>query len=335
MADAPTAVSIGTFDGVHVGHRALIEAARAEVGPGGRVVVLAFEPHPATVLSHRPAPPRLTSWLERDRLIRSAGADEVRALDPRSGLLELSAAEFIDHVVAEFRPSVLVEGTDFRFGSHRDGSIETLRELGHDRGFELRVVPDLEVILADGSPRRASSTLLRELLGQGRVRDAAAVLGRRYAIDGEVIQGDRLGRQVGVPTANIAFETLPPADGVYAARALLPDGRDLAAAVNVGERPTVNGVDLRVEAHLLGLPTSFDGDGTPDQRWRTLHEIPEYGWPLRIEFVGRLRDQVKFGSIDELVGQLRRDCARAETVARGTIADDAIFGKPEPTGAPA
>lgn len=334
MRAAPTAVTIGTFDGVHTGHHALVESARRSVGEAGRVVVLAFEPHPATRLGTRRPPPRLTTWRCRVRELRRAGADEVRALAPGSGLLELSAEAFIDHVVTSFAPAALVEGEDFRFGSGRGGDLTTLAGLGAARGFELITVPDVGVTLADGSVRRASSTLARDLLARARVRDLRALLGRPYAIEGEVVRGDRRGRAVGVPTANIAHETALPADGVYAARAHLPDGRSLAAAINVGARPTVDGVQRRAEAHLLGLPTSCDAPaaaapGDPEDRWSAVGGLSEYGWRIEVELLGWIRDQVRFRSLDALVDQLRRDCARAARLAdTGTVADRPVFSPP-------
>ena len=336
MSGARTAVTIGTFDGVHIGHLALVRAARGAVGEGGRVVALAFEPHPATCLGMRPAPARLTTWATRVRELRRAGCDEVHALDPRSGLLELSAEAFVGHIVDSFSPAALIEGSDFRFGSARGGDVATLTEIGRTRGFDVITVPDVELTLADGSPRRASSTLARDLLARGRVRDLRTLLGRPYAIEGEVVPGDRRGRTVGVPTANIAHENALPADGVYAARAHLPSGRTLAAAVNVGARPTVGGVHRWAEAHLLGLPTSYDAGGTgerdadPEDRWRPIEGQPEYGWRIEVELLGWIRDQVRFRDLGTLVAQLRRDCDRAARLARiGVAADRPLFAPSE------
>lgn len=288
-------VTIGNFDGVHAGHAALVRRSREEAGDSGRVVVLAFEPHPRSVLAPDSEPPRLTTFEHRADLLRDLGADDVLALDPRSGLLGLSPQAFIDHVCQDFAPSVIVEGDDFRFGKTRAGGMVEMADLGRARGFRVVTVGPVEVDLDDQTIRRAGSSLVRDLLRAGRVRDAARVLGRRYRVSGEVVPGDRLGRTIGFPTANLVAETMLPADGVYGALAVLPSGERLPAAVNVGARPTVRGAERRLEAHVLGGP---------------LEDLPEYGYRLAIELDSWVRDQIRFESIDALAAQLARDCAR-------------------------
>ena len=289
-----TAVTIGNFDGVHLGHAALVARCRELVGDRGSVVAVAFDPHPRTVLRPADAPVRLTTFDERAMLLRVAGADEVRRLEPSPGLLSLSAGQFLRRVAEDLTPTALVEGDDFRFGKGRDGDVRALAAIGADLGFAVDVVEPVEVPLGDQSVIRASSSAVRWLLSCGRVSDAAAVLGRPHAVVGEVVPGDRRGRTIGFPTANIAFENEPPADGVYACVAELESGARHPAAVNVGSRPTVGGVERRVEAHLLG----FEG------------EVGAYGYRVRLHFLSWVRDQMRMGSVDELAGQLHRDLDR-------------------------
>ncbi|MEM7755020.1 MAG: bifunctional riboflavin kinase/FMN adenylyltransferase [Planctomycetota bacterium] len=304
----PTAVTIGNFDGVHAGHRALIARCRQHAGPksqtGGRVVVLAFDPHPAANLPGREPPACLTTFDRRAELLRDAGADDVRRLDPDASLLALTPEQFLDHVSREFAPKVIVEGNDFRFGKGRAGTIDGLRTIGTALGFKVDIVGPVEIALTDHTVVRASSTTARWLIENGRIADAAQILGRPHAITGTVVRGEQLGRTIGFPTINVDTDIALPADGVYAAHAHLPNEAVLPAAVNVGTRPTVNGLARRFEAHLLGLPTSLGG------AWAHLPDLPEYGWPIRVEPIAWIRDQVRFPSIHALKDQLARDCAR-------------------------
>lgn len=300
-------LTIGVFDGVHLGHQQLVTRAGAMAarhGEGARVVVLAFDPPPAAVLAPERRPPRLTTFEDRAELLRAAGADDVRRLEPTPELLGLSPAAFVHDVLMPLGPVAVVEGPDFRFGAKRAGDVQTLAELGGARGFAVEVVGPVEVDLDDQTVVPARSTRVRWLLEHGRVADAGRVLGRAYELAGPVVQGDRRGRTVGFPTANLQPQTMPPGDGVYACLATLEDGRRQPAAVNVGERPTFDGVERRVEAHLIGYERG------PDE--------PEYGWPLRLAFVSRLRDQVRFGSVGQLTAQLERDVARAARTLSST-----------------
>ena len=318
-----TVVSIGNFDGVHLGHAELIERARslADRGPGdtpsserGRVVALAFDPHPRSVLRPGTEPERLTTFAQRAALLEAAGADEVRRLPPDRDLLGMTPEAFLGHVRDAFGPTAIVEGADFHFGKGRSGHIAELRAIGARMGFTVEVVDPVEVVLGDDSIVTASSSITRWLLAQGRVRDAAAVLGRPYEMTGEVVRGDRRGRGLGFPTANVRTEQTPPEAGIFACVAVLPDGTEHPAAVHVGERPTIADGAHRVEAHLLGLPTSygFHGEaGAVTTGWSPIGALPEYGWRIGLRFVSRLRDPIGFGSLDGLRDQLARDCARA------------------------
>lgn len=301
-------LTIGVFDGVHLGHRRLIETARqiAEgFGEDARVVALAFDPSPRAVLDPAGAPPRLTGFERRADYLLDARADEVLRLEPSAELLGLSPERFVDDVLMPLRPAAVVEGPDFRFGAKRAGDVGSLAELGESRGFSVDVVPPVEVSLNDQSVVTASSSRVRWLLEHGRVADAGRVLGRAYEMSGEVVKGDQRGRTIGFPTANLRTDTMPPGDGVYACVATLESGRTIPCAVNVGERPTFDGVEHRVEAHLIGYGP--DGD------------TPEYGWTLHLAFVSRLRDQVRFGGVEQLTAQLHRDVSRANEILSSTI----------------
>lgn len=304
----PVALTIGSFDGVHCGHAALLAAARQEVDGGGRgrVIALVFDPHPLTALRPEAAPPRLTTFDQRRRLLLAQGADEVVRLEPSEQTLAQSPEAFVEWLASTFRPAAIVEGKDFRFGRQRAGDVRVLAELGQRHGVRVRVLDPIEVVLDDHSLAPASSTLCRWLLKNGRVADAARVLGRTHVVEGEVVRGDRRGRTIGFPTANIATEVLTPADGVYAAWAELPDGSRRPAAVNVGARPTFAGAARTLEAHLISIEASEQ-----TVAWAPLPGLPEYGWPIRLHFSAFLRDSVAFAGIQALMGQLRRDCARA------------------------
>lgn len=317
MARPRTVVTIGTFDGVHVGHAALVHQARRiadATADGTRVVAMAFDPHPMTVLAPDRAPARLTSFEHRAELLGAAGADEVVRLEPTGNLLALSPEEFIDAVVKDLNPVAVVEGPDFHFGRGRAGSVETLRELGQRKGFDVHVVPPVEVVLTDTTVARASSTLTRWLLAHGRVRDAAAVLGRPYEMRGVVERGDQRGRAIGFPTANLASESVAPGDGVYGGVATLEDGRTFLAAISVGDKPTFGGTGRVVEAYFLPETEEPGAVGTL-REWSPIPGLPEYGWSVRLRFDHWIRDQVKFDSVEELLEQMARDCDRVRAMA--------------------
>jgi riboflavin kinase/FMN adenylyltransferase len=291
-----SAITIGNFDGVHQGHAALVRAARSAVGPDGRVTALCFEPHPLTVLNPPAAPARLTTFARRTELLMSLGADEVVRIEPSPAFLAMTAREFVAWMTDRYRPSHVVEGRDFRFGQGRAGTVRTLRELDGEFGFETIIVEPVEAITCDGLRVRASSSMLRWLLGHGRVRDAAAILGRPYELAGPVVRGDQRGRAIGVPTANLDHgEVLLPGDGVYAGQGELEDGTAYAAAISIGRKPTFDLSQRTCEAHLIDFPGP----------------IGEYGWTLRLRFGDWLRDQLAFRDVGALVDQVRRDIGRA------------------------
>lgn len=292
---APIVVTIGNFDGVHLGHQALLRAARSSAdaqGQRGRVIAVVFAKHPAAILRDTPLAPPITPSDARAELLRHHGADEVVAIDPTRELLAMSPEAFLDSFFEEHRPDAIVEGDDFRFGANRAGDIAALRSLCQPRGVETIIVDQVDVGLTDQLVVRASSTITRWLLDRGRVSDAAIVLGRPHRLAGKVVRGDRRGREIGFPTANIDCPALFPADGIYAGFATLDDGQRWPAAISVGTKPTFNGVHRVVEAYLCG----WDGP-----------RGDEYGWGCALDCIAWIREQVRFASIASLVEQIERD----------------------------
>jgi len=294
-----TALTIGTFDGAHTGHAALVRRARELAGPEGTVKALAFFPHPMTRLAPHRAPAVLTPLDEKTRLLRALGADELVVLAPDDEFLALSAEEFVAQVAREHAPRWIVEGGDFRFGARRAGSVDTLRALSAANHYEVVSVPDVELELADQSVVRASSTIARWLIAHGRVAEAARVLGRPYRFFGTAAPGAQRGRELGFRTANLVPENLVPAEGVYAATAHLPGGGTRDAAISIGTNPTFARDDaapvVAVEAHVL----DWDGGGAPD-----------YGYRLPLDFHEWIREQRVYSDPAALVDQIERDVLR-------------------------
>ncbi|RMH66585.1 MAG: bifunctional riboflavin kinase/FAD synthetase [Bacteroidetes bacterium] len=290
--DPASMVTVGTFDGVHRGHqvliRYLIERARSH---GGRSVVVSFDPHPREVVRGE-AVPLLTTIDERAELCEQLGLDRFIVIPFTHAFSRLGAAEFVEQIlVGRIGMQEVVVGYDHGFGHNREGGHALLEDLGRRLGFAVHVIPaqivEQEVV---------SSTEIRRALEAGNVRTAAALLGRRYSFDGIVVEGDRRGRTIGFPTANLR-PTHPrkilPRPGVYAVRVRLPEGGWWGGMMNLGQRPTFDGTGLRPEVHLF----EFEGD--------------LYGRQLRVEFVERLRDERRFASLEGLVEQLSRDRVRS------------------------
>jgi riboflavin kinase/FMN adenylyltransferase len=266
------AVAIGTFDGVHLGHRSVV---RAAVGSGLVPTVVTFHPHPREVLGNRVE--LLTSLGRRVELLRGLGAGDVLVVEFSTAVAELSPEDFVRRYLEPIGTRVVVAGEGFRFGHHRSGDLTLLRALG----FETRLAPHV-----DG----ASSTAVRGLLAAGDVAGAARLLGRPPEVEGTVVAGDARGGTLGFPTANLRVDPslLVPSFGIYAGSAL-----GHRAAVSIGVNPHYGGSERRVEAHLL----DFAGD--------------LYGSRLVVELWQRLRDEASFGSEAELVAQIERDVAAA------------------------
>lgn len=299
---SPGAVlSIGNFDGVHRGHQHIlnIAAGHKASNPGAKLVVGTFEPHPMTVLRPGHAPPRLTPPALKREVLAAIGVDELVVLPPEPAVLNLSAEAFWAVLRDQVRPSHMVEGESFTFGKGRGGTIDRLREWSAGSGIELHVVKPFQLPLLNMQMVPVSSSIIRWMLGHGRVRDAAICLGRPYTLEGPIVRGHQRGREIGFPTANLDCSSqLVPADGVYAARCTI-DGRTWPAALSIGTMPTFGENDRQVEAHLVG----FTGD--------------LYGQTLRIDILDWLREQWKFNGIEPLKEQLARDIV--QTLARLTL----------------
>ncbi len=284
-------LTIGNFDGVHLGHQQLLaQAGLLAANADDPVVVLTFEPHPLTIVAPHKAPPRLTSVEEKSRLLLAAGADLVVEAVSEPGLLGLEPERFVEEIIlARFHPSHIVEGPSFGFGKGRRGTPELLRNMGRRLGFEVHILQPVSLEVDRGETVLVSSSLVRRLLIEGKVHRAALCLGRPYAVVGEVVRGHERGRRIGFPTANVAVEgTLVPGDGVYSARAVV-DGATHLAAVSIGVTPTFGDGRRQVEAHLL----DYAGD--------------LYGRTIRLEFSRHLRPQCKFESVAALIRQLELD----------------------------
>ncbi len=298
--DGP-AVTVGNFDGVHLGHRALVEAVVGEARSAGReAVALTFDPHPSRVLAPERTPATLTTISQRASILGGLGIDRVAVLPFTRELSHEPAQGFVSKLLVEaLRASVVVVGFNFRFGRDRAGDVNRLEGFGREFGFRVRAIPP---VLHDGAP--VSSTRVREAVARGAVEAAAGLLGRRYFVDGAVVRGLGRGRSLGIPTANIdPVNEILPGGGVYAAVVRLDDALDaLPAVVNVGRRPTFGGGAVLLEAHLLG----FDGD--------------LYGRSMRVEFEARLRDEHRFPDAAALRAQIADDMEAARQVlekARG------------------
>ena len=295
--------SIGNFDGVHLGHRALLEALRTSNRSLSAMVAVTFEPAPAVVLG-RVAEPRILTAIQRRRHLLEMGFDDVLELPTTPELLSLEPLAFIDRLVASLggKLAMLAEGPDFHFGRARSGTLQTLMEAGKDRGFEVTVVSERRIGLVDGLEVPIRSSVIRRLLGIGRVEDASRLLGRRHTLVGRVVQGDQRGRTIGIPTANLDLGgAMLPADGVYAGVATLPDGTRRPAAVSVGTKPTFEPTPAVAEVHLL------DWNGTLD----------DYGWSLETTLARRLRGQERYDGLAPFLAQLERDLEATRRVALG------------------
>jgi len=282
------ALSFGNFDGLHRGHRKIIEIAKSLRAPAG-IAIGTFEPHPLTVLRHGHAPPRLTPLPLKLDLLKEIGVDHVAILPPTTALLNLTAEEFWKILRDDVRPAHLIEGESFNFGKNRGGNIDRLREWSAGTDVQLHIIDAVEVPLLDLKVTPVSSSLIRWLVVGGRVRDAAIALGKPYALQGVVVKGFQRGRTIGVPTANLdCGEQLLPAEGVYAGRCQI-ENIDYPAAVSIGRLPTFGDDQLQFEAHLIG----FTGD--------------LYGQTLRVELIDWIREQQKFFGIESLKKQLAKD----------------------------
>ncbi|HUP84293.1 MAG TPA: bifunctional riboflavin kinase/FAD synthetase [Acidimicrobiales bacterium] len=294
-------VTIGVYDGVHLGHRALIGRVRAMANElGASSAVVTFDRHPATVVRPDSAPLLLTDLAQRIELLAETGVDYTLVIRFDRERANESAEEFVREIlVGCLGARAVVVGHDFHFGRDRGGSVPMLQEMGAELGFD---VLGINLVADDADREVVSSTRIRALLADGDVAGAAVLLGRPHEVRGTVHHGDERGRDLGFPTANVAVpaDVLLPADGIYAGWFERRDGTVHPSAMSLGRRPTFyEDAELSLlECYLL----DFEGD--------------LYGQPAKVRFVQRLRGEVKFDSVDALVAQMARDVDEARGLLR-------------------
>ncbi|NYD90948.1 riboflavin kinase/FMN adenylyltransferase [Sphingomonas melonis] len=287
-------VALGNFDGFHLGHQAVVGRAVARAHAAGRPALVAtFDPHPVRHFRPDTPPFRLTTLDQRQRLFAEAGVDAMVVFQFDAALAALSAERFIaERLHANLAAAGVVTGEDFTFGHRKSGDVHLLAERGRAHGF---VAETVGAVTLDGEP--VSSTRIRTLLRAGDPRGAARLLTRPFAIEGIVQHGDKLGRTIGYPTANVDMgKYLRPAYGIYAVTARLGDGRVLKGAANLGIRPTFDPPKELLEPYFF----DFSGD--------------LYGQPIEVALIDYLRPEAKFDSLDALTAQMERDCARARAL---------------------
>ena len=290
----PHAVTIGNFDGLHLGHQAMLarlqDVARARGLPS---CVLSFEPHPREFFAPEQAPARLSSLREKAECLQRIGIDRLHVFRFDRAFSALTAEAFIEQVLGKtLEARYVLVGDDFRYGAKRAGDFALLKQAGERLGFDAESLPTVEV-----AGERSSSTAVRQVLAAGELEHAARLLGRPYSISGRVVHGDKLGRDIGFPTANIQLRhNRPPLMGIFAVELCGLNGAPLPGVASLGRRPTVKGADAVpvLEVHL------FDFDA----------EI--YGRRVRVDFLHKLRDEEKYPDLDSLVAQIRRDVDNAK-----------------------
>jgi riboflavin kinase/FMN adenylyltransferase len=303
--DGPTVLTIGNFDGVHLGHQALLTAMKAiaarleqEQGRPAATAILTFDPHPARVL--RPEVPLhlLTTPMERLEIAAGLGVAYGIIQPFTHEIAQLTPEAFMTLLKKHLGLAALVVGPDFALGRNRSGDLPSLRALGAAMGFTVEVIEPIAI-----QEEIVRSSRIRALLNEGEVARVTALLGRPYRVVGVVEHGDQRGRQVGIPTANLRTppEKVLPADGVYVTRTLIASFERIdiyPSVTNIGVRPTVNGLHRRVETHILDFPPPDEVDDL-------------YGRTLAVDFLSRLRREMRFPSLDELVKQIHADIAQA------------------------
>ena len=290
-------ITIGNFDGVHIGHQALFgEVIQKADSIGGASMAMTFEPHPARFLKMKDFPPLITLYEQKVELIGRTGLDCLVCVPFNKEFAAITPREFVEEVLIKtLGVKVLVVGPDYCFGRGREGTVKYLQELSTELDFELMVVPWVG-LTAPGN-ERISSTRIRELVAEGLMEDAKRLLGRDYQVRGEVVKGrNRGGRLLGFPTANIHLtDELCPKTGVYAVT-LQSDEGVYPAVANIGYSPTFDDHVFTVEVHVL----DFDGD--------------LYGKKIKVNFVSRLRGEIKFDGIEALSAQIKKDISEARKI---------------------
>jgi riboflavin kinase/FMN adenylyltransferase len=294
LAARGSVVCVGAFDGLHRGHRALLGRVRAHAAQHGLLATaISFEPIPREYFARGAAVPRLASVREKILGFDEAGIERLLLLRFNAALAAMSAEVFVGEVlVSRMNVKRVVVGADFRFGHARRGDVDLLRALGREHGFEVEVMEDFRI---DGD--RVRSSRIREMLAAGDFDGAARLLGRRFSIGGHVVRGARLGHTLGYPTANLRLgRRVAPVGGIFAVRVHGVGPRPMPGVASLGVRPTVDGGEPLLEAHLF----DFDGD--------------LYGRRIDVEFVAKLREEEKFDDLDALVRQMDRDADEARAI---------------------
>jgi riboflavin kinase / FMN adenylyltransferase len=286
-------VTIGTYDGIHLGHRALLDRTKEHSARlSAPTVLLTFEPMPREYLNPEEPPARLTSLRERWRVLEGMSLDSVLVLRFGEGLRNLSGEAFATLLARNLAARAVVVGHDFRFGCNGEATAPMLAEAGRRLGFSVDVVPPVTL---DGE--RVSSSGVRDALGRGEFEIAKRRLGRPYTMRGRVVPGQRLGRDIGFPTANLRIERRrAPLKGIFAVRVHGIGVAPLAGVASLGTRPTVGGVHTLLEVHLFDFAADI------------------YGREIEVEFVAKLRDEEHFPTVEALVEQIHRDAAQARRI---------------------
>lgn len=287
-SDTPHVVAIGNFDGMHIGHLAVLQALKQRAQTlNATTCIMTFEPHPREFFTPQQAPARLTSLREKLELMESSDIQKVHICHFDAAFAAMSAADFMHDILHQsLNAKAVLVGEDFRFGAKRSGNVEMLRESGGHLGFAVYPVPKVEI-----GGQRVSSTAVREALAVGDLQRAKVLLGRDYSISGLVVHGDKLGRELGYPTANVQMHhDKPPLTGIYAVKLRLSQKGDLPGVASLGVRPTVKADGKpTLEVHL------FDFDG----------EL--YGQHVQVHFLKKIRDEEKFANIEALKRQMTLD----------------------------
>jgi len=291
-ATRPNAVTIGNFDGIHLGHQAMLARLTARATSiGAAPAVLTFEPHPREIFTPESAPTRLTTLREKLEILRNLGVAHVHVCRFSKPFAALSADEFVQRILLRgLNARYVLVGDDFRFGAKRAGDFALLHRLGQLHGFEAEALHTVEA-----AGQRASSTPVREALATGDMAMAARLLGRTYSISGRVVGGNQLGRKIGYPTANIQLKhNKPPVNGIFAVRVQGLDQPDWPGVASLGTRPTVHASGRpTLEVHLFNFAQSI------------------YRRHLRVEFLHKLRDEAKFPDLETLIAQIDLDAQQA------------------------
>ncbi|MBM7623472.1 bifunctional riboflavin kinase/FAD synthetase [Sporohalobacter salinus] len=287
-------VALGTFDGIHYGHQQLIDEVIISADEFNcKAALFSFKPHPLSIINSRKAPPLITSWGQKYRILEELGLDKIYLVKFTPDFAKLDFRKFVrDYLVAGINVHKVVVGEDFRFGYQGLGDSDKLKKLGNEFGFEVEVIKSVTI-----NGRIVSSTYIRELIESGELEKVKSYLTRNYSLEGNVVNGDKRGRELGFPTANIepTINYVIPKSGVYAVYVYL-DGDRLAGVAHIGSRPTFNQDELSIEVNIFNFTDDI------------------YQQRIEVEFVERLRSEIEFNCSKRLVEQITKDVAKAKDI---------------------